>query len=132
MTAVYIVFQTMKLGLYSNNEDVIRWTCRVLTKLAGEAENFKLESMIWQWFTAENGGLSSFLTCLEGKTDLALFIINTIIAFSKNRVVEIFTNELNKIVKEPIKYLQLTSLILKSLAESKIVRDEVIFFVYHE
>ena len=124
--SVPTLLQALKPGLYSKNEDVCQWSCRLLSKIAFDFSNVELLPAAWEWFTTANGGLYAFLSCLRRHVDIGSYIVSAVTQFGRYNMLELFTVEMKKIFVDPLEYLETMLLMLRPLTEVKFTKDEVI------
>lgn len=123
------ILQILKLGLYSKNEEVAQWACKVIAKLAFELSDDVLSKEAWEWFVAVNGGIFAFFACLEHFPDSVLYIVTALIQVGKDNLVELFTLEMRKVFEKAGEYLKAVSQILNPLTELKLSKDQVKFLI---
>jgi len=125
--SVNMALQAFKPGLYSKNEDVAHWACRLLGKLAYDFANIELLPAAWDWFTNDNGGLFACLACLKRHQDTAGSVVSTLTQFGRFHMLELFTIEVRKIIVDPFEYIQNVLLMMKPLTDAKFTKEEVYF-----
>jgi len=116
----------LKPGLYSKNEDVAQWACRLLAKLAFDFSNIELLPAAWEWFVNENGGLYATLACLKRHPDVGSNVAAVLTQFGRFNMLELFTVEMKKILVDPLDYATNVLMMLRPLIEAKFTKEELL------
>ncbi len=121
------VLDIIKAGLYSRCGEVSLWTCRLLARLADDLNGKGLGGIAWEWFIAENGGLSGLLHCyMKNHHLVAESAISVMCQYGRYNFVELFTHYVKNSFKTPGEYLQTVAVFLQPLSEYRAAREEII------
>ena len=124
--SVPLILQALKPGLLSKDEQVVKWACRIYSKLAFDFSNLELLPEAWEWFINEYGGLFASLASLKRHQDIGPNIVAMMTQFARFNMLELFTVEMRKILPSPFEYLTNILQMLRPLTEAKMTKDDVI------
>lgn len=105
---IEIVFDTLRPGLLSRDNETAVRTFRVILKLTEEMAELDLQPLIWNWFCRESGGLSSCILGLKKHENVYDYVGAILSVLAANNVSELLTVELKKTVAEPLDFINLT------------------------
>lgn len=122
-----IIFQSLKPGLLSKNEEVALWSLRIYSKMSYELANMELLPTGYEWFCRVNGGgLHSCVLCLHRHPNIKEVIVSFMLQIGRYNVIDLLTVQLRKVLENPIEYLSVVHIILKPLAESDLSKEELV------
>ncbi|EGR33928.1 hypothetical protein IMG5_030700 [Ichthyophthirius multifiliis] len=123
-----ILLNTLKPGFLSKNEEVVMWTCRILSKIAFDLTNLELLAPAYSWFCQQMGGLYSCVMCLQRHNNVQDNLVSFILQISRFNLLEVLTVQLRKIIENNREYINFINQLFSSLCYSKSCKEELIRF----
>lgn len=121
------VLDIMKAGLYSKDNTVAMWGCKILAKQAKAMHELGISDLAWDWFVADNGGLKALIDSVRKKHNLLWeSAVSAICQFGRYNFQRLFTEYFSKELPDASEFMQIVSELIQHMVEYKPAKEEII------
>lgn len=127
-STLLMVFNALKTGLFSYNDEVIVACLELLSKVSEVSFELSIFPAVYQWFitTTQEGGISAILYVLKKHEDLIKPVVATLVAYSKGNLPNILKEIIRPLYPSPREYVSIINNFTHVLAEDPKSREELL------
>ena len=123
---VKFVMQSLKGVFHSNSIEVVKYGCRIYSKILYDLANRDFLPDAWEWFGSLYGGFFALHACFDKWGDDIIEPICSVLSqIGRFSCAEMFTVEFRKVLPIPHDYVTFISHLLPPMSGSKLIKEDI-------